>query len=60
MDDNVKAYFQEAQNRRVIPKMGFADDTDKYTNRYRLINEKIRKNHSIETNNTRYDTHPSE
>jgi hypothetical protein len=60
MDDNVKAYFQEAQDRRVIPKMRFDDDTDKYTNRYKLINEGVRKNISIKTNSTRYDTHPSD
>ena len=60
MDDNVKSYFAEAQNRRVIPKMKFDDDTDKFTNQYTLINEKSRKGYAIQNNSTRYDNHPSD
>ena len=60
MDDNVKSYYAEAQNRRVIPKMKFEDDTDKFTNQYKLINEKSRKEYAIQNNSTRYDNHPSD
>lgn len=60
MDDNVKAYFAEAQARRSVPKMRFDDDTDKWVNRYKLVNERQRKEYGIQNNSTRYDTHPSD
>jgi hypothetical protein len=44
-DENVKSYFQEAQDRKSVPKMRFPDDTDKYSNRYRLIKSGARKNY---------------
>jgi hypothetical protein len=40
--------------------MKFDDDTDKYTNKYKLINEKSRKDYGIQNNSTRYDNHPSD
>lgn len=58
MDDNVKAYFQKAQERKAVPKMRFPDDTDKYTDRYRLIKSSARKSVERESS-SQYDSHPT-